>query len=59
MSIRTYTDTSCEERPRTTSRGGTEYEQYCYPQEKPILDWGVSPTAILKEWNPSQPIPST
>lgn len=59
MSIRTYTDTVCEERPRTTSRGGTEYEQYCYPQEKPILDWGVSPTAILKEWNPSQPIPST
>ena len=59
MSIRTYTGTVCEERPRTTSRGGTEYEQYCYPKEKPILDWGVSPTAILKEWTPSQPIPST
>ena len=59
MSIRTYTENVCKERPRTTSRGGTEYEQYCYPEEKPILDWGVSPTAILKEWNPSQPIPST
>lgn len=60
MSIRTYTDQECHAQYAPTSKGGEEYvRDVCYPVEKPILDWVVSPTAILKEWNPSQPIPST
>lgn len=60
MSIRTYTDQECQAIYAPTSKGGEEYvRDECYPVEKPLPDWEVSPAAILKEWHPSQPIPST
>jgi hypothetical protein len=56
---RTYITNVCyTTRIASTSQGGYEYGKVCYPEEKPILDWEVSPTAITKEWNASQPIPS-
>nr|DAI20155.1 MAG TPA: hypothetical protein [Caudoviricetes sp.] len=60
MPIRTYTSEECyTTRVGSTSQGGFLYSKICYPVEKPILDWEVSPASILKEWHPSQPIPST
>ena len=60
MSIRTYTDQECHALYAPTSKGGEEYvRDECYPVEKPLPDWEVSPATILKEWHPSQPIPST
>ena len=60
MAIRTYTTKECHStRLYTTSQGGYEYGEVCYEVEKPIADWNISPATILKEWHPSQPIPST
>lgn len=60
MAIRTYIDKECHStRLYTTSQGGYEYGEVCYEVEKPIADWNISPATILKEWHPSQPIPST
>ena len=60
MPIRTYIDKVCHTTYiQKSSQGGYEPEQVCYEVEKPITDWNISPATILKEWHPSQPIPST
>ena len=61
MAIRTYIEKICRssQAGKPTSQGGYEWIEVCYEVEKPIPDWNISPATILKEWHPSQPIPST
>ena len=61
MLIRTYIEKICRssQAGKPTSQGGYEWIEVCYEVEKPLPDWNISPDTILKEWNPSQPIPST
>lgn len=61
MPIRTYIEKICRssQAGKPTSQGGYEWIEVCYEVEKPIPDWNISPATILKEWHPSQPIPST
>ena len=61
MPIRTYIEKICRssQAGNPTSQGGYEWIEVCYEVEKPIPDWNISPATILKEWHPSQPIPST
>lgn len=61
MAIRTYIEKICRssQAGKPTSQGGYEWIEVCYEVEKPIADWNISPDTILKEWHPSQPIPST
>ena len=61
MPIITYIEKICRssQAGNSTSQGGYEWIEVCYEVEKPIPDWNISPATILKEWHPSQPIPST